>query len=268
VRTIAFLLLAAGAAQAQSGAVRQAARELARFLESRFAREVAEEGVERLEPRLARMIAERGDEAVLAVRRVGPGIGLRAIETHGATAARFLARWGDDGARALAAEGDDVLRLWARHGDDAMAAILRHPGSGARIVETLGPAGARASQALSERGAVQLAGVADGVRRSGRAADVLRVVERFGDRACDFLWRNKGAVFGAALLAAFLADPEPYLDGLKQLVVEPAKELGLEAARRADWTTIIVASLVLLAMWAGLKTALRRRATAPSARAA
>jgi hypothetical protein len=27
------------------------------------------------------------------------------------------------------------------------------------------------------------------------------VVEKFGDRACDFLWRNKGTIFLAAVLA-------------------------------------------------------------------
>ncbi len=245
---------------AQPAAVKQAARELVRFLETRFAREVAEEGVERLEPRLVRLIAAHGDDAAAAVRRVGPRLGVRAVESHGAAGARMLARWGDDGARLLADEGEPAARLFARHGDEAVEAMLRHPGAGARVIEAFGDDGMRALRGVGRDGAAQLAGVAPSVRGTGRAAEVLAVVERFGDRACGFLWRNKGVVFGAAVLAAFLSDPEPYLAGVKSLVVEPAKELGAEAARRTDWTLAVVVLLVLGAMIVGLRLVLRPRA--------
>jgi hypothetical protein len=243
----------------QSAAVRQAARELLRFVESRFAREVAEEGAERLEPRLVRAIEQWGDDAVAAIRTVGPRVGMRALESHGAPAARFLSRFGDDGARVLSEEGDTALRLWSRYGDEAVEAMVRHRGVGARIADELGTAGMRASRGLSEDGAVRLAGVAPLVRGSGRAAEILSVVERFGDRACAFLWRNKGVVFGAALLAAFLSDPEPYLAGVKELVVTPAKELGTEAAKRTDWTVVVVAGIVLTLMAMSLRMVLRSR---------
>ena len=35
------------------------------------------------------------------------------------------------------------------------------------------------------------------------------VIERYGDRALTFVWRNKGALTVATMLETFLADPEP-----------------------------------------------------------
>ena len=242
------LVCCAPPAEPQSVIARRLARELMEFLSSRFAREVAEEGVERLEPRVARLIEHAGEDAILALRRVGPRVGMNLLESHGAPAARILARWGDDGARLLSIEGETALRLYARYGDDAVHLMLARPGLGGRLVESLGPEAIRAVRGLGPEGAAELADLAPAVRATGRGREILDVVERFGDRACAFLWRNKGVVFGAALLAAFLSDPEPYLNGAKRLVVEPAREIGTEAARRTDWTAVVVAGLVLAAV--------------------
>ncbi|MBI2930610.1 MAG: hypothetical protein HYY16_03080 [Planctomycetes bacterium] len=239
------VLAGASAVQAQPSAARRAVQELLRYLETRFAREVAEEGIERLEGRLVRMVEAYGDDAVAAIRRVGPRVGTAAIDAHGAPAARLLAKWGDDGARLLADEGATAARVFSRYGDEAVEVMLRHRGVGGRIVEELGEDGVWAARGLGPDGGVQLASLAPQVRATGRAGEILAVVERFGDRACAFLWRHKGVIFGGALLAAFLSDPEPYLSGVKDLVVEPAAELGAEAARRTDWTAVIVAGMVL-----------------------
>src|SRR5947208_3262448 len=56
----------------------------------------------------------------------------------------------------------------------------------------------------------------------GRTGDVLAVVGRHGDRALDFVWRHKGALAVGAVLAEFLADPAPFLDGTRRLVVGAA----------------------------------------------
>ena len=101
---------------------------------------------------------------------------------------------------------------------------------------------------MSTPSVVSLNRLAEPIRQSGRAAEIFGVVERFGDRACDFLWRHKGTVFASALLVSFLADPRPYLDGVKQLVVEPATQMAAEAVRRTNWTAIgVAASLGLIA---------------------
>ncbi len=239
---------------AQGAAVRRAAQELVRYVETRWARET----VEAMEPRIVRAIENAGEDAVIAIRRVGPRAGLHAVETHGASGARLIARWGDDGARLLADDGATAVSMYARYGDEAVELMLRHPGAGGRIATELGDQGIRVASALSADGAVQLAGVSPMIARSGRASAVMGVVEKFGDRACAFLWRNKGVVFGAALLAAFLNDPEPYIAGVKQLVVEPAKAVGREVSAKTDWTFVIVSSLVLAVLVVGLRMILRR----------
>ncbi|HEX7899682.1 MAG TPA: hypothetical protein VF950_18070 [Planctomycetota bacterium] len=222
--------------------------------QSAAAKAVAREVVEALEPRVVRAVEAYGDDAARALR-VGGAAALPALEAHGATAARFLARFGDDGARLLAAEGDAVVTLFAKHGDEAVAFMLKHPGVGRDLVEAFGAQAARAN--VTTGGVVLMNRMAEPIRASGRAAEIFGVVERFGDRACAFLWRNKGAVFGAALLTAFLADPEPYIEGAKRLVVEPMAGAARNVAARTDWTWVFAATGVALVAWAAWR--LRRR---------
>lgn len=47
--------------------------------------------------------------------------------------------------------------------------------------------------------------------------ELLDVVEKHGDRAADFIWRNKAALTTTAVLATFVADPEPFLRGTASL---------------------------------------------------
>ena len=215
--------------------------------QSAAAKAVAREVVEALEPRVVRAVEAYGDDAARALR-VGGAAALPALEAHGAAAARFFARFGDDGARLLAAEGDTVVALFAKHGDEAVTFMLKHPGVGRDLVEAFGTQAARAQ--LTTNSVVLLNRLGEPVRASGRAAEIFGVVERFGDRACAFLWRNKGAVFGAALLAAFLADPEPYIDGAKQLIIEPMAGAARDVASRTDWTWVFAATGVALVAWA------------------
>lgn len=222
--------------------------------QSAAAKAVAREVVEALEPRVAKVVEAYGDDAARALR-AGGAAALPALEAHGAAAARFLARFGDDGARLIASEGDHVVALFAKHGDEAVAFMLKHPGVGRDLVEAFGAQAARAQ--VSTSGVVLLNRLGEPIRASGRAAEIFGVVERFGDRACAFLWRNKGAVFGAAFLAAFLADPQPYIDGAKQLIVEPAAGAARSVAARTNWTWVFAATGVALVAWAAWR--FRRR---------
>lgn len=220
----------------------------------RVAREVAEtfgrEAVEAAEPRVLRLIEAHGDEAASVLRKVGhPGV--QAIEKFGAPGLKILARWGDDGMRLLAMEGDAAVAAVARYGDDAAELMIRHPGVGRDLLAQFGAQAARTR--LTTDSAVTLARLADPIKRSGRSAEILALIEKSGDRVCDFLWRNKGIVFGAAVLASFLHDPQPYLDGVKQLVVKPATEVAHEAAGRTNWTVVAVVALLLASAWVGIR---------------
>jgi hypothetical protein len=198
-----------------------------------------------------------GDDAVKALRRVGPA-GVHLVERHGASGARILAKWGDDGVRLLSLEGDAAVAAFGRYGDEGVELLIRHPGAGRQLLENFGGQALRAP--LSTESMVTLNRLAEPIRSTGRSKEILEVVEKFGDRACAFLWRNKGVVFGAALLAAFLSDPQPYIDGAKELIVQPAAEAGKVAVGRADWTIVFVVVGLAGVAWAAWR--LRRRTPA------
>jgi hypothetical protein len=228
-----LLLVASALLPQAASAARQAARELVEV--------VGREAFEAAEPRIVRLIESYGDDAVKAIRRAGtPAVG--AVERFGASGAKLLAAWGDDGLRVLAAEGDDAVRAFVAYGDDAVRVMVKHPGVGRELVGTFGAQAAKATANVSTESAINLARMSGPIRASGRSAEVLGVVERFGDRACAFLWRNKGVVFGAAVLATFLADPQPYLDGVKQLVLEPAAKAASGISARTNWTLVLAAA--------------------------
>jgi hypothetical protein len=227
---------------AQSAAARRVAREV---VES-FGREA----VEAAEPRVARLVEAYGEEAVRVLRKVGPS-GVGAMERFGAPSLRILARWGDDGVRLLAVEGESAVAAMARYGEEAVELMIRHPGVGRDLLAQFGSQILR--RPLSTDSMVALNRLAEPIRASGRSAEILAVVEKFGDRACDFLWRNKGTIFLTAVLAAFLHNPEPYLDGVKQLVVQPAAQVAQDAASRTNWTLVVIVTLLAVAGWLGIR---------------
>ena len=54
--------------------------------------------------------------------------------------------------------------------------------------------------------------------QAGRHPEVLGVIGKHGgDKVVEFLWSHKTAIAGGAALTAFLADPEPFLTGARDL---------------------------------------------------
>ena len=100
----------------------------------------------------------------------------------------------------------------------------------------------------------------------GRTPELLAVIARYGDPAMDFIWRHKAVLAGGVALTAFLANPEPYLNGTNRLagtvaenVVRPAVvaagNVAEEAAGFVRWTlTILIVGLA-----AGLGLAVKKR---------
>ena len=111
------------------------------------------------------------------------------------------------------------LALAVQHGDDAARALLRHGRLAQPLLAAHGRPAARALATLSPRNARRLAILdqSGDLARIGRTEAVLALIGRQGDRAMDFLWRHKGALAVGAVLAAFLADPGPFLDGTRDL---------------------------------------------------
>lgn len=197
----------------------KAARELAELAIKKFGGEAAQEGSERLAARLAEAAARHGDEALDAVRAVGPRALTLADDAgeHAPHVLKLLTRYGDE-ASAVASD-PAALELISRFGDDAAEIMIRHKGIAKPLMEEFGGAAAGALGNLGPQGARRLAMFADSgaLAATGKSEEMLAVIQRFGDRAMDFIWKNKAGLAVAAGLAAFLADPEPFLDGTATL---------------------------------------------------
>lgn len=253
------LILVALACVATEPARARALDRAFRAVAARLARGCGGEGVREGEEILARRVG------TLAVRHGDEALGTLLHPTEPG-ALRLVA-----GASEAAGCGD---RLLIQKGD----AAARVPVRTGRVVEPAGavwgiPA-ARALEPVGLRPARRLARMAEaGDRaRTGRAAALLEVDGRPGDRALDYVWRHKGALAVSTALVAFLRDPEPFLVGLRDwagvLAREAARPVvqipGLvvnEVLRQRNWT-LPVALLAALAVIVGIRrglVALRRR---------
>jgi hypothetical protein len=150
-------------------------------------------------------------------------------------------------ARRAARHIDDVARVAARH--TLAATPLR---ALSRAMPRLTPLNARRLAMLAEDGTLA---------RTGRWSELLAVIERHGDRAMDFVWRHKGPLAVSTILAAFLADPEAFLGGGRELIGGAAQEatqpIALMAGTAAGrWMGITRAMVVVGLAWLVLVPAL------------
>jgi hypothetical protein len=247
------------------------ARELAETLVRRTQGTVAT-ATENLVRRAARAAVAQGDEAAALVRGLGP----RAVELveneavqHSPEAAQRLARQGATARWIVARQRS--LALVREHGDGVAVALAKHRAVGEALIERCGAGAVPVLNRLSPRSGRRLALLAhEGfLARSGRAPEVLQVIRRHGDRAMDFLWRHRFVLGGSAVLAAFLAHPEPYLDGTAHLAdsvlgatARPVAEGVGRAAASAVHATALIAGAITIALLAPplvvLVTRLRR----------
>jgi hypothetical protein len=235
-----------------------AARETAEYIVKQFGKEAAEEGVEVMTRKVGQLASEYGDDAYRAARNAGPST-FKLVEqagTHGDDAVKLLARAGQEGAWVVGRPAS--LSLFAKYGDDAAKAMIKHKGIAEPLIEGYGAAGAKALTAVNEQGGRRLATMmAEGeLKQMGQnAPKVLGVVEKYGDRAMEFVWKHKGVLITGAVVTAFVANPEPYLDGLATLtdkaIVSPIASVAKEAAGKTNWTLI---GALLITVVAGLST--------------
>jgi hypothetical protein len=153
-------------------------------------------------------------------------------------------------------------RRAARHVGDAARAVTPHLNVGMTLVP-LARSSSRAMAALAPRNARRLALLAEdgALARSGRWGELVAVIERHGDRAMDFVWRHKGALAVTAVLGAFLAEPEAFLGGGRELVAGAAQEAMQPLADVADavasrWMNIARPLVVVGLAWLVLVPAL------------
>ena len=173
-----------------------------------------------LAEKIESLAARYGDEALVAIRRVGPEA-FTVIEEAGVNApraVRLLAKYGEEGATCVLRR-PRAMRQFVRYGEEAASVLVKHPGVAEPLIEQGGASAVRALVRLTPQGARRMAMVLEGeLKTAAGKPELMEVIARYGQRACDFVWRNKKVLAAGAALAAFLADPEPYLNGVRDLL--------------------------------------------------
>jgi hypothetical protein len=245
------------------------AKEAAEQLIRRFSKEVADQGVEKLASRVQSVMAIAGDDVLKIIETGGPRA-LRILEGSGADAAvtaRLLSKYGDQAIGAL--ESPVRLGLVRQFGQEAGEAIIKHGAVAENLIASAGTPAIRAMKPLTEQGVRRMAMLADEPTTAAmvQSPDLLNVIGRYGDRAMDFVWRNKLALAGTATLAAFVANPEPFLDGTRQLVENSVESIATNVAKpiaeqlgdAKQWTWRILAIAAMLILFWGWRIRRTRR---------
>lgn len=201
------------------------AREAAESVIGRFGKEAAKESLEGMTRKIESLALKHGDEAVVAVKKVGPRT-FRLIEEsgeYGAESVKLMARYGDDAVWIVARK--NRLAIFVKYGDTAGEAMMKHGEIAEPLLESAGKSAAGAFRSVSPQNGRRLAmmGLDGELSRIGRTPQLLDAVAKYGDPAMEFVWKHKGALQAAAALTAFLDTPEPYLDGTADITNVVAK---------------------------------------------
>jgi hypothetical protein len=243
------------------------------FLVKRYGDDVLREGTETVAEQVTKIAATYGDEGLDAVRRVGPR-GIKVIQEageNGLDAVKLINRYGDEAVWVISKPKG--MAIFVKYGDDGARALMKHKGIAEEVIDAHGKSAVGALNAVGTREARQIAMLQkDGVIRAGEQGnELLDVIIRYGDKAMAFIWRNKGALAVGAGLGTFIANPEAYIEGGKELIVEgvsrPASEMGKEVARNTNWTVLGIAGIGMLGLLQVVRMWMRRPKVDPHATA-
>jgi hypothetical protein len=263
---IAAAMAIGGSGEARAVVPAKVVTETMEFLVKRYGDDVLREGTETVAEQVTKVAAKYGDEGLDAVRKVGPR-GIKVIQEageNGLDAVKLINRYGDDAVWVISKPKG--MAIFVKYGDDGAKAIIKHKGIAEEVIEAHGKSAVGALNAVGTREARQIAMLQkDGVIKAGEQGDeLLDVVVRYGDKPMAFIWRNKGALAVTAGIGTFLANPEAYIDGGKELIVEgvsrPATEMGKEVARNTNWTVLGIAGIGVLGGLQALRIWMRKPA--------
>jgi len=227
------------------------AREAAEYVMKKFSKEVVEESVETMTRKIEIAIVKYGDDGLAAIRNIGPRAVQLADEAGeaGAASVKLMAKYGEDSLWLVGKQSR--MGIVASHGDDAARALIRQGEVAEPLIKSMGAPAARALANVSTQNGRRIAMMVDEgqiAKMGSRSEELMNVIAKFGDRGMEFIWKNKTALAVGITLAAFLSDPEPFINGTRDLskivassVLEPiAREVGL----RTNWTAVILTLVV------------------------
>ncbi|MCS7269503.1 MAG: hypothetical protein NZ703_00305 [Gemmataceae bacterium] len=275
---LALLVVGLAAASGQAQSKTALARELAEYLLGKYGKKGLQKSLPALTREIEQLATRYGDDAFIALKKVGPQA-FELVEqagSHAPAAIKLMARRGGDAVWIVAK--NNRMALFVKYGDDAAESMIKHGEIAEPLLEAFGKSAARALNAVSGQNARRLSMMQQSgeLARIGRTSELLEVIGRYGDRAADFIWKHKGSLAVASVLAAFLADPEPFINGVVDIsklaaenvakpMAEMPKELAVAAARSVNWTVVSVVGLILLALLTGWRWSLshRKKASVP-----
>jgi len=242
IATAMVLLMACGSF---AGVESTAIRDTAEWIFRTFGKGAAGESVEAVTESASRLVAKFGEECLPLLRKTGHA-GFDALEEAGEKAPDVIKLYARKGDQALWIIGQPRrLAIFIKHGESAADALLTHPQIAEALITKYGePAVGAISSVSREQG--QRLGImaADGtMEKIGRQPELLAVVRKHGDAAMDFIWKNKGALTVASALTTFLINPEVYINGTKQLVVDP---IVSPIVKSVEWTLVLVVVLAVI----------------------
>lgn len=258
------LLVALMQASCPAGVTSSAIRETTELITRQFGKELGDKSAEALAKQVAEAGTKYGDEGLAALGKVGPRTFTKlTIEAgeHSPGVVKLVAKYGDEAVWVISKPNG--MAIFVKYGEAGATAIMKHPGVAENAIEKLGAPAARALNAISTPQARRLGMlVEDGtIQAGGKSAELLGIVTKYGDRAMEFIWKNKGSLVVAATLTAFLNDPGPFINGSKDIAVGAIKPIGHEIARLSDWTTVMITGVLAVAVLVALR--MRRRTPPP-----
>ena len=201
------------------------------------------------------LVAKYGDDVLSVTKKMGPDA-LETMEKLGPDAAKYIKLVMKNEKEAIyIISSPKRLRIYINHGDDALTAMTKYRGIMDDAIETFGGSMAKASLKVDKGGAIQLAKMAQNgeLAKIGRTEELLAVVGKYGQKGMDFIWNNKGSLMAASTLAAFLNNPQPFIDGTTTVLKPIPEALGKIpqiAASKIDWTLVTLSGMGCLAtMW-------------------
>lgn len=248
--------------ECHAGVTSSAIRETTELITRNFGKEVAKESTEALGKQVAEAGAKYGDEGLVALAKVGPRTFTKLTSEAGKYSSgvvKLVAKHGDEAVWVISKPNG--MAIFIKYGEQGATAIMKHPGVAENAVEKLGLPAARALNAISTPQARRLGMmVEDGaIQSGGKSPELLEVVTRYGDRAMEFIWKNKGSLAVATTLAAFLNDPEPFINGGKEIAVGAIKPIGMEIARLTNWTPVMIVGVLAVVGVVAVRMGLRKR---------
>ena len=248
-----------------AGPAGTAIRESAEFIMSKFGKGVAGQTIEEVTEATSKVVTKHGDQVLPLLRNSGHA-GFAALKEAGENAPKVVKLYARKGDEAIWVISEPKrLAIFLKHGDSAADALIKHPGIADSLISRFGDDAVDALHGVSRQSAQRLSMVTeDGLlNATPRSKELLSVIGRYGDDAMAFVWKNKGPLAVTAVLGTFLADPQTYISGAKELVISPVVE---PIVRNTNWTLIIAGVLAVVFFPFIARSFVRARTAIKSAR--